>query len=321
MGLFIQALVTGLLMGGVYAAYSSGFSLIFGVMNIVNIFHGELIMIGAFTTYWLYTLYHIDPFLTLPFSIISAGVIGYVIQRFVINRVVEAPPMMSYLCTFGIHLILGQPGAPALERRFQDRHHELLRRGFFPGPRYHTDRAPRHLPHRHLHDLRRLPVPGKGPVREGHPRGKPGQGNGASRGHRHQEGVRPHLCHRRRDHRSCRRPHLHALCHLSPDGTPLHDHRLLRRRARRDGLHPRRAGRRPAPGRHPIAHRDLPDVRSFHCHNLYSALRYPRAEADRASWARGSSNEEARRLDRRLLCPPSSFPHSGSKATTTGRSR
>ena len=76
-------------------------------MNIVNIFHGELIMIGAFTTYWLYTLYHIDPFLTLPLSIISAGVIGYVIQRFVINRVVEAPPMMSYLCTFGIHLILG----------------------------------------------------------------------------------------------------------------------------------------------------------------------------------------------------------------------
>jgi len=107
MALLIQALITGLLMGGVYAAYSSGFSLIFGVMNIVNIFHGELIMIGAFTTYWLYTLYHIDPFLTLPLSIISAGVIGYVIQRFVINRVVEAPPMMSYLCTFGIHLILG----------------------------------------------------------------------------------------------------------------------------------------------------------------------------------------------------------------------
>ena len=41
MALFIQALATGLLMGGVYAAYSSGFSLIFGVMNIVNIFHGE----------------------------------------------------------------------------------------------------------------------------------------------------------------------------------------------------------------------------------------------------------------------------------------
>jgi branched-chain amino acid transport system permease protein len=106
MALFIQALVTGLLMGGVYAAYSSGFSLIFGVMNIVNIFHGELIMIGAFTTYWLYSLYGIDPFVTLPISMLTVAVLGYIIQRVLINRVVEAPPMISYLCTFGVHLIL-----------------------------------------------------------------------------------------------------------------------------------------------------------------------------------------------------------------------
>ena len=106
MTLFVQALINGLLMGGVYAVYSSGFSLIFGVMNIVNIFHGELIMIGAFTTYWLFTLYHIDPFLTLPLSMVSVGVLGYVIQRILINRVVESPPMISYICTFGVHLIL-----------------------------------------------------------------------------------------------------------------------------------------------------------------------------------------------------------------------
>jgi branched-chain amino acid transport system permease protein len=106
MTLFVQALINGLLMGGVYAVYSSGFSLIFGVMNIVNIFHGELIMIGAFTTYWLFTLYGLDPFLSLPLSMISVGVLGYVIQRVLINRVVESPPMISYICTFGVHLIL-----------------------------------------------------------------------------------------------------------------------------------------------------------------------------------------------------------------------
>jgi branched-chain amino acid transport system permease protein len=106
MALFLQALITGLLMGGVYASYSSGFSLIFGVMNIVNIFHGELIMVGAFTTYWLFSLYNVDPFLTLPASIVSAGLLGYLVQRALINRVVEAPPMISYLCTFGVHLIL-----------------------------------------------------------------------------------------------------------------------------------------------------------------------------------------------------------------------
>jgi branched-chain amino acid transport system permease protein len=134
MALFLQALATGLLMGGVYAAYSSGFSLIFGVMNIVNIFHGELIMIGAFTTYWLFTLYHIDPFLTLPISILSAGLLGYVIQRFLINRVVEAPPMISYLCTFGVHLILANLALLAWSADFRTVTTSYSGEGFSVGP-------------------------------------------------------------------------------------------------------------------------------------------------------------------------------------------
>jgi branched-chain amino acid transport system permease protein len=134
MALFLQALVTGLLMGGVYAAYSSGFSLIFGVMNIVNIFHGELIMIGAFTTYWLFTLYHIDPFVTLPISILSASLLGYVIQRVLINRVVEAPPMISYLCTFGVHLILANLALLAWSADFRTVTTSYSGVGFSVGP-------------------------------------------------------------------------------------------------------------------------------------------------------------------------------------------
>ncbi len=134
MALFLQALVTGLLIGGVYAAYSSGFSLIFGVMNIVNIFHGELVMVGAFTTYWLFTLYHIDPFVTLPASIFSAGLLGYVIQRFLINRVVEAPPMISYLCTFGVHLILANLALLAWSADFRTVTTSYSGQGFSVGP-------------------------------------------------------------------------------------------------------------------------------------------------------------------------------------------
>ncbi|MGB9618241.1 MAG: ABC transporter permease subunit, partial [Desulfomonilaceae bacterium] len=48
----IQSILNGFLLGGVYAAYSAGFSLIFGVMGVVNLAHGELIMLGAFTSYW-----------------------------------------------------------------------------------------------------------------------------------------------------------------------------------------------------------------------------------------------------------------------------
>ncbi len=106
MQLFVQSIINGVLLGGVYAAYSAGFSLIFGVMGVVNIFHGEMVMLGAFITYWIFTLVHIDPFLTIPLSIISMFLFGYLVQRFVINRVVEAPPMISYILTFGIHLII-----------------------------------------------------------------------------------------------------------------------------------------------------------------------------------------------------------------------
>jgi len=134
MTLLLQALINGLLMGGVYAAYSSGFSLIFGVMNIVNIFHGELIMIGAFTTYWLFTLYHIDPFLTLPISMASVGVLGYIIQRVLINRVVEAPPMISYICTFGVHLILSNLALLLWSADFRTVTTEYSGIGFSMGP-------------------------------------------------------------------------------------------------------------------------------------------------------------------------------------------
>ena len=102
----IQALINGLLLGGIYAAFSAGFSLIFGVMGVVNIANGEMVMIGAFITYFLFDLIKMDPFLTLPFSLVGLFVLGYLLQRLVINRVIGAPPIMSYIMTFGIHLTL-----------------------------------------------------------------------------------------------------------------------------------------------------------------------------------------------------------------------
>ncbi len=104
--LFVQALVNGLLLGGIYALYSAGFSLIFGVMGVINIAHGELVMLGAFVTYWLFEILGLDPFLTLPFSLVGLFGLGYFLQRAVINRVAGAPPIMSYIMTFGLHLIL-----------------------------------------------------------------------------------------------------------------------------------------------------------------------------------------------------------------------
>ena len=102
--LFLQALLNGILLGGIYAVFSAGFSLIFGVMGVVNLSHGDFLMLGAFTTYWLFSLMGIDPFITLPGAMVLLFLFGFLLQRLIINRVIGAPPIMSYLCTFGIHL-------------------------------------------------------------------------------------------------------------------------------------------------------------------------------------------------------------------------
>ncbi len=101
-----QIVVNGLLLGGLYAAVGLGFSLVWGVMNVINIAHGGLIMLGAYVSYWLYRLYGIDPFLTLPVSMLVLFGIGYVVQRYVINRVVKTGVFMTLIITWGINLIL-----------------------------------------------------------------------------------------------------------------------------------------------------------------------------------------------------------------------
>lgn len=93
-------------MGGIYASFAVGFSLIFGVLRIVNIIHGEFIMLGAFTTYWLYNIFGIDPFLSIPASFTILFVLGFLLQRFVINRIIEEAEIMSLLLTFGLALII-----------------------------------------------------------------------------------------------------------------------------------------------------------------------------------------------------------------------
>ena len=102
----VQTLINGILQGGVYAAAAVGLSLIFGVSGILNAAHGELLMLGAFATYWLFTLYHIDALLTLPISFALLFALGWALQYFLLNRTLGRPILLSLLVTFGISLIL-----------------------------------------------------------------------------------------------------------------------------------------------------------------------------------------------------------------------
>lgn len=101
-----QVLLNGILIGGIYASFAVGFSLVFGVLRIINIVHGEFIMLGAFITYWLYKIYGIDPFFSIPIAFFLLFIFGFLLQRYVINRIIEAPEIMSLLLTFGLSLII-----------------------------------------------------------------------------------------------------------------------------------------------------------------------------------------------------------------------
>ena len=104
--LLLQSIVNGILMGGVYGLVAIGLSLIFGVMKIINFAHGSLMMLGMFTTYWLYVLLGLDPYLSLLLSIPCLFVVGVLIERFLIAQVLDAPAHNQLLLTLGISLFI-----------------------------------------------------------------------------------------------------------------------------------------------------------------------------------------------------------------------
>ncbi len=103
---FAQTLINGLMLGGTFALVGLGFSIVWGIMNLINIAHGEFIMLGAYATYFLYTLFGIDPFLTIPVSMGLLFVLGYLIQLGVINWVIRAPLLVKFLLTFGLSILI-----------------------------------------------------------------------------------------------------------------------------------------------------------------------------------------------------------------------
>ncbi len=106
MQLFWQDLVNGILAGGIFAVVALGFSLVWGIMNIINLAHGAFVMLGAYLAYVLFTTWHVDPFLSIPVAFVVLFVLGYAIQKYVINVVVRAPILTTFLLTFGLSLLI-----------------------------------------------------------------------------------------------------------------------------------------------------------------------------------------------------------------------
>ncbi len=108
MDTFLQVTAYGLLQGGLLALVAVGFSLVWGIMNIVNLSHGAFVILGAYIAWEMQSWIGLDPFLGMFVSAAVLFFVGYFFQRFLINLIVNGPVFITLLLTFGINMILIQ---------------------------------------------------------------------------------------------------------------------------------------------------------------------------------------------------------------------
>jgi len=101
-----QALVSGILIGGVFALIAVGLTLIWGVMRIINFAHGEFLMIGMYIAYFLVAEGHWDPYLTLIVTTPALFIVGIVLFRVTIQPILKHPTMNQIMLTLGLSLLL-----------------------------------------------------------------------------------------------------------------------------------------------------------------------------------------------------------------------
>jgi branched-chain amino acid transport system permease protein len=104
--IYLQIAANGLVLGGLYACIAVGFSLVWGVLNVINILHGTFIVLGSYIAYFAYVHAGIHPFVSV---VIAGGVLyalGHAIHAGIINRVIAAPVLITLTLTFGLDLIL-----------------------------------------------------------------------------------------------------------------------------------------------------------------------------------------------------------------------
>jgi branched-chain amino acid transport system permease protein len=102
----LQGIVSGLLMGFVYALIAAGLSLIFGLMEIVNFAHGEFLMLAMFSTYWAWGLWRLDPVVSLPLTAAAMFILGFATYHGLIRWVLGAPMLAQIFATFGLAIFL-----------------------------------------------------------------------------------------------------------------------------------------------------------------------------------------------------------------------
>ncbi len=109
MEVFVQTFVSGVLIGGIYALIGLGMALIMGVMKIINLAHGQLMMIGMYITFALFEFLHLDPYFSLLVAMPALFLVGAFIQKYLLNPLLNVDsilPENQVLMTVGIGMVL-----------------------------------------------------------------------------------------------------------------------------------------------------------------------------------------------------------------------
>ena len=104
--IWVNTVVQGILLGGLYALFAAGLSLVFGIMRLVNLAHGDLIVLGAYLILLLVTLLGLSPFFAVLIAAPAMFVLGWVLQKTMLNRVLGDDILPPLLVTFGLSIAL-----------------------------------------------------------------------------------------------------------------------------------------------------------------------------------------------------------------------
>ena len=104
--ILLQVIVSGLLMGAVYALFSSGLTLIWGMMNVVNFAHGDFVMLGMYVAFFTFTLLGAGPLVSVPLAALVLAALGAAVYLGLIRHVMRGPMLAQILSTFGLALLL-----------------------------------------------------------------------------------------------------------------------------------------------------------------------------------------------------------------------
>ncbi len=103
---WLDAIVQGVLLGGLYALFAIGLSVTYGVMRLVNIAHGDFLVLAAYLALWPVMQMHLHPFLAILPVAALMFCLGYSLQRVLLNRTIGPNPLAPLLATFGLSIIL-----------------------------------------------------------------------------------------------------------------------------------------------------------------------------------------------------------------------